>query len=217
MFTKSIKTLAALIISLFALSSLASAQYGLPDFTDIDIDALLDKVDQQKTAAVNAIIGGIIEDTWRDSQVSFSYQQFVERSKCTSRQQFAYLYGATAGFTAPGLKFFKYHLLYSYGTLSGIEMDWEPVVVGIKFRLENAKYGPDGSIIWETLPPTGAILSESELEYVESHLNDQLGHINYDPMSGLYFQHNSNDYRSDGYLFSCDGDNFVSLDLLQME
>ena len=88
MFTKSIKTLTALIISLFALSSLASAQYGLPDFTDIDIDALLDKVDQQKTAAVNAIIGGIIEDTWRDSQVSFSYQQFVERSKCTSRQQF---------------------------------------------------------------------------------------------------------------------------------
>jgi hypothetical protein len=147
---------------------------------------------REQTATVNAILTDLMADSSHDPKVSFAYQQFVERSGCTSRQQFAYVYGATAGFTNAGIEAFWNQLLFS--DWGATEVDWQSVI-------QDTEYGSDGSMI-ETYP-TGVI-------FLVDDLNLKSGEIKYDPVSELYFQYKS----SAGGLFSCDATNFVSLYLI---
>ena len=73
MFTKSIKTLAALIISLFALTGLASAQYNMPDLTGIDLNAVLAGQMQETQYALDGVMQNAMQQ--RGPEMQAAYQQ----------------------------------------------------------------------------------------------------------------------------------------------
>jgi hypothetical protein len=100
MFTTSNKTLAALVISLFILTGFSSAQY-LPDFTGIDLNAVLAGQMQQTQGALDGVMQNAMQQ--RGPEIQAAYQQCqYSGGYCGSFEEYALNYVSTNGFTDGG-------------------------------------------------------------------------------------------------------------------
>jgi hypothetical protein len=102
MFTKSItKVLAALALSLLAFVSIASAQYGMPDFTNFDFSGYMQQQYDMTTNMINGEMNGILQQ--RGPEIQAAYQQCLySGGYCGSFEEYALQYVSTNGFSDGG-------------------------------------------------------------------------------------------------------------------
>jgi hypothetical protein len=97
MFSKSIKTLTAILTSLFVFIGLASAQ----DFTGIDLNAVLAGQMQQTQYALDGVMQNAMQQ--RGPEIQAAYQQCLySAGYCGSFEEYALNYVSTNGFTDGG-------------------------------------------------------------------------------------------------------------------
>jgi hypothetical protein len=97
----STKRLAALVISLLALSGLASAQWGMPDFSGVDFNAIVAAQSAETQTQINAIMGQAMQQ--RGPEIQAAYQQCLySGGYCGSFEEYALNYVTTNGFTDGG-------------------------------------------------------------------------------------------------------------------
>ncbi len=101
MFAKS-KILAALATSLLAIAGFASAQYGMPDFSGVDFNAIVAAQSAQTQADINAIMGQALQQ--RGPEIQAAYQQCLQAGYYCGRsfEEYALEYVSTNGFSDGG-------------------------------------------------------------------------------------------------------------------
>jgi hypothetical protein len=104
MFTKGFTKAAALILSLFALTGFASAQY---DFTGMDIAGMYNSYVQQQNAQMEVQLQQIIAQVMQDPRFQSMYQQYIMSGGTATAEQYAYSYAATGGFTPQGMQIYQ--------------------------------------------------------------------------------------------------------------
>lgn len=89
------------LLCLIGLSGSAWAQYG--DFTGMDISAMYANTVQNNNAYFESMTGNLIQQNMQNPQIQAMYQQYRMQGGWASFEQFAYMYGATGGFTPQGM------------------------------------------------------------------------------------------------------------------
>jgi hypothetical protein len=103
MFSK-VKSLTALVSSLFTLAGFASAQY---DFMNMDIAAMYNGYVQQQNAQMEVQLQQIIQQVMQDPRFQSMYQQYLASGGTATPEQYAYSYAATGGFTPQGMQIYQ--------------------------------------------------------------------------------------------------------------
>ncbi len=91
----------ALVSLVLSLAGFASAQYGMPDLTGIDLNAVLAAQMQQTQGALNGVMYDAMQQ--RGPEIQAAYQQCLySGSYCGSFDEYALNYVTTNGFTDGG-------------------------------------------------------------------------------------------------------------------
>jgi hypothetical protein len=101
MFSSSLKTLTTIITSLIIFTSFASAQWGIPDLTGIDLNAVLAGQMQQTQGALNGVMYDAMQQ--RGPEIQSAYNACLQSGQyCGSFDEYALNYVSTNGFTDGG-------------------------------------------------------------------------------------------------------------------
>jgi hypothetical protein len=199
------KTLSSLIFSLLSVSSFAFAQYGMPDFTNMDLSAYMQDQYNMTTNMLNSSMYDIMQQ--RGPEIQAAYQQcLASGSYCGSFDEYALNYVTTNGFTDGGA-----WARQNQTNIANEQAAWNNVQIAQQ-GYQNAygnytgNYSQNmneagnvmmGNSTW-TDPTTGA-------NYTLPYLNMQPGQSFYDNATGYYFQYNPYNQQNGQYYMSPDG------------
>jgi hypothetical protein len=132
MFSKSMKTLAALSTSFLALTGFASAQWGMPDFTTMDISGIYNTWAAGQNAQMDYQTQHLISQVYQDPRFQAMYQQYLASGGTASAEQYAYSYAATGGFTPQGMQNYQNSEAMSAAKIQGAWQDYQTSVQGYR-------------------------------------------------------------------------------------
>jgi hypothetical protein len=205
MFTKPIKTLAALITSLVALSSLASAQWGMPDLTNIDLNAYAQQQYDLTTNNLNGYMQNVMQQ--RGPEIQAAYQQCqYSGGYCGSFEEYALNYVSTNGFTDGGAW---------AATQRGMQQREYAAWQGVQQAEANSANAINGwnDNYYQNSSEMGNVITGSSTwvdpmtgtNYTLPYTGVQPGQSWYDSASGYYFQYNPYNQQNGQYYMSQDG------------
>lgn len=84
--------------------SLVGLAWGQPDFTNMDITSMYNQQVNQNNAYFQQLNQATVQANMQNPRVRAMYRQYQAQGGQASFEQFCYMYGATGGFSGPGIQ-----------------------------------------------------------------------------------------------------------------
>ncbi len=208
MFSKLSKTLTALISSLFILAGSASAQWGMPDFTNFDFRTYMQQEYDTTTSMIQQQMQTILQQ--RGPEIWAAYQRCMYSGYyCGSFEDYALNYVSTNGFTDGGA------WARTQSHMRQKEQDlWWGVQDAERQRAEslntwNSNYRHNQGELGNHLGSGSTWVNPyTGMNHTLPYTNVQPGQGWYDSSSGYYFLYNPYNQQNGQYYISRDGNSW---------